>query len=118
VRFRWLPRVPGLHAKYADLADRLARAVAAHATPFGSGTVARTQRIPIEQRAGAAVIAWLRHQTTSYDEMAIPRVKGKRREVRRMLARRSQGLRECYRRGVAVSDCPLQKALTDNGPFT
>jgi hypothetical protein len=102
------------HANHADLADRLARAVAAHATPVGSGTVARTQRIPVEQRAEAAVIAWLRHQATSYDEMAIPRVKGKRREVRRMLARRSQELLDRYRRGVAVKDCPLQKALTDN----
>jgi hypothetical protein len=36
------------------------------------------------------VIAWMRHQTTGYDGMVIPRVKGKRREVRRLLARRSQ----------------------------
>ena len=71
---------------YADLADRLARAVADHATPVGSGTVARTKRIPVEERAEAAVIAWMRHQTTAYDSMAIPRVKGKRREVRRDLA--------------------------------
>ena len=49
---------------HADLADRLARAVADHATPVGSGTVARTKRIPVEQRAEAAVIAWMRHQTT------------------------------------------------------
>ena len=32
--------------------------------------------IPIEQRAEAAVIAWLRHQTTAYDHMTIERVKG------------------------------------------
>lgn len=103
------------HASYSDLADRLARAVAAHATPVGSGTVARTQRIPVEQRAEAAVIAWLRHQTTSYDEMAIPRAKGMRREVRKMLARRSQELLDDYRRGVAVGgDCPLQQALASN----
>jgi hypothetical protein len=81
-----------LHPTYADLAVRLARAVTAHATPVGSGTVARTKRIPVEQRAEAAVIAWMRHQTTGYDGMAIPRVRGKRREVRRMLARRSQEL--------------------------
>ena len=74
------------HPKHADLAVRLARAVADHATPVGSGTVARTKRIPVEQRAEAAVIAWLRHQTTAYDSMKIPRIKGKRREVRRMLA--------------------------------
>ena len=86
----------GFHANYADLADRLARAVTDHATPVGSGTVARTKRIPIEQRAEAAVIAWMRHQTTGYDRTVMPRVKGKRREVRRMLARRSQELLERY----------------------
>ena len=37
-------------------------------------------------KAEAAVIAWMRHQTTGYDGMVIPRIKGKRREVRRMLA--------------------------------
>ncbi len=52
------------HEKYADLADRLARAVTDHATPVGSGTVARTKRIPVEKRAEASVIAWLRHKTT------------------------------------------------------
>ena len=90
----------------------LARAVADHATPVGSGTVARTKRIPVEQRAEAAVIAWMRHQTTAYDSMKIPRVKGKRREVRRMLAQRSQELLDRYRKGESVGDeCPLMKAL-------
>jgi hypothetical protein len=74
--------------------------------------VARTKRIPVEKRAEAAVIAWMRHQTTGYDGMVIPRVKGKRREVRRMLARRSQELLARYRRGETVPEaCPLQKAL-------
>jgi hypothetical protein len=100
------------HPCHTDLAERLARAVADHATPVGSGTVARTKRIPIEQWAEAAVIAWMRHQTTAYDTLAIPRVKGKRREVRRLLARRSQELLDRYRRGEPVSDgCPLRKAL-------
>ncbi|WP_459557916.1 DUF2293 domain-containing protein [Lacunimicrobium album] len=100
------------HEAYADLADRLAKAVTDHATPVGSGTVARTKRIPVEQRAEAAVIAWMRHQTTGYDSLAIPRVKGKRREVRRMLARRSHELLEQYRRGQAAPDgCPLRRAL-------
>jgi len=102
------------HADHAELADRLARAVADHATPVGSGTVARTERIPIEQRAEAAVIAWMRHRTTGYDGMTIPRVKGKRREVRRMLARRSQELLQQYRCGGPVGDdCPLRRALAD-----
>lgn len=100
------------HSTYAELAEQLAQAVAAHATPVGSGTVARTQRIPVEERAEAAVIAWLRHQTTGYDSMVIPRVKGKRREVRRALARRSHELLERYRSGAAATEnCPLQKAL-------
>jgi hypothetical protein len=100
------------HGNYADLADRMARAVTDHATPVGSGTVARTMRIPVEQRAEAAVIAWMRHKTTGYDGMVIPRIKGKRREVRRMLARRSHELLDGYRRGEVVPEgCPLQKAL-------
>ena len=98
---------------YEELAGRLATAIAEHATPVGSGTVARTERIPIEQRAEAAVIAWLRHQTTAYDEMKIARVKGKRREVRRMLAEKSRRLLENYRRGVEIlaDDCLLEIAL-------
>ncbi len=104
------------HPAYADFAGRLARAVADHATPVGTGTVARTKRIPVEQRAEAAVIAWLRHQTTGYDSMPIPRIKGKRREVRRMLAQRSKELLGRYRRGEPVGeDCPLKKALVRGG---
>lgn len=101
------------HPQHAEIADRLARAVADHATPIGSGTVARTKRIPVEQRAEAAVIAWLRHRTTAYESMKIARIKGKRREVRRMLAQRSQELLSRYRRGEAVGEeCPLRRALT------
>jgi hypothetical protein len=92
------------HPTHADLADRLVRAVTDHATPVGSGTVARTKRIPVEQRAEAAVIAWMRHQTTGYDGMMIPRIKGKRREVRRMLAQRSKELLARYRRGEPVPE--------------
>ena len=102
------------HKTHADLADRLVRLVTDHATPVGSGTVARTERIPIEQRAEAAVIAWMRHQTTGYEGMVIPRVKGERREVRRMLARRSHELLNRYRRGDSISDaCPLKKAMAE-----
>jgi hypothetical protein len=99
--------------RYADLAGQLAEAVTAHATPVGSGTVARTQRISVERRAEAAVIAWLRHQTTAYDDLAIPRVKGRRREVRRLLAAQSRQLLDAYRRGepVDAAGCPLQQAF-------
>jgi hypothetical protein len=101
-------------ARHAELANRLAEAVTTHATPVGSGTVARTERIPIEQRAESAVIAWLRHQTTAYDDMHIPRIKGKRREVRRMLADQSRQLLRHYRAGLTVdpATCPLQCALS------
>ncbi|MDA0658385.1 MAG: DUF2293 domain-containing protein [Planctomycetota bacterium] len=100
--------------QHAEMADRLAQAVADHATPVGSGTVARTKRIPIQQRAQAAVIAWLRHQTTAYDSMVIARVKGQRRETRRALAARSKELLNRYRAGETVaSDCPLQRALQE-----
>ncbi len=106
------------HPAQADLAARLASAVTAHATPVGSGTVARTERIPIERRAEAAVIAWMRHQTTAYDLMVIPRIKGQRREVRRMLAERSKALLSRYRRNeCALEECPLKKAL-DESPRT
>jgi len=102
---------------HAALAARLARAISAHAVPVGSGTVARTQRIPLERRAEAATIAWLRHATTEYDDMVIPRVQGMRREVRRLLAERSRRLLERYRRGESIpkAQCILQRGL-DNSP--
>ena len=99
-------------SQYKDLEKGIAERVTRHATPVGSGTVARTKRIPIESRAEAAVIAWMRHQTTCYDDMKIPRVKGKRREVRRLLAARSKQLLDHYRRGVKPQpNCPLILAL-------
>ena len=104
--------------EHAELAEKLATAVTAHATPVGSGTVARTLRIPIEQRAESAVIAWLRHQTTSYDHMKIRRVKGERRDVRRELASLSRSLLSRYRRGAKFdsTSCPLQRALASDLP--
>jgi hypothetical protein len=98
---------------HRELGERLATAVTAHATPVGSGTVARTERIPVEERAAAAVIAWLRHQTTAYDSMLIARVAGRRREVRRELAEQSRRLLARYRSGKAVdpTTCPLARAL-------
>jgi len=101
------------HPRHLDTADRLARAVTEHATPVGSGTVARTERIPVEQRAEAAVIAWMRHQTTAYDDLKIARVKGRRREVRRELAGESKRLLAAYREGADIDAdrCPLAVAL-------
>lgn len=98
---------------YAPLEHALAHAVTVHATPVGSGTVARTERIPVDERAEAAVIAWMRHQTTAYDDMRIERVKGARREVRRDLAAISRKTISRHRVAArhAVSDCPLCTAL-------
>lgn len=108
----------GFHAAHADLAAEVAAAITRHAVPVGSGTVARTRRISVERRAEAATIAWLRHQTTDYDDMKIPRVRGRRREVRRELARRSRELLAGYRRGEVIDPerCPLRRALARGGP--
>lgn len=100
------------HPHYKQMEHQLAVAVTAHAIPVGSGTVARTQMIPIEKRAQLAVIAWMRHQTTAYDHLQIARIKGERRAVRRSLAQQSEDLLMRYRQGrPPQSGCPLQKAM-------
>jgi hypothetical protein len=97
---------------YSEMAQKLAEMIAKHATPVGSGTVARTKLIPIEQRAEAATIAWLRHQTTSYDYMDIGRAKGERREMRRMLAEESRRRLSAYRQGLKRGKtCPIWRAV-------
>lgn len=98
---------------HAALGALVAKAVTAHATPVGSGTVARTKRIEIDRRAEAAVIAWMRHQTTAYDSMSVARVKGARREVRRELADVSRALLDVHRRDQAHAprSCPLCAAF-------
>ena len=100
-------------ARFEEHARVLARRVAEHATPVGSGTVARTKRISVAERAEAAVIAWMRHQTTAYDNLVIPRIKGKRREVRRELAGISRALLDLHRRETAHEPraCSLCTAL-------
>jgi hypothetical protein len=104
------------HAKYTNIALKLAWAVTKHATPVGSNTVARTQTIPIEQRAESAVIAWMRHQTTNYDALGPMRVKGMRFEVRRSLAKDSREILDNYRAGVDIDleTCPLANALRNS----
>jgi hypothetical protein len=99
---------------FRELEAKVAKAVAAHATPVGSGTVARTERIPIERRAEAAVIAWMRHQTTAYDSMKVARVKGARREVRRQLAEISRAVLDLHRGRVVhpPGGCPLCNTQT------
>jgi hypothetical protein len=99
--------------RWDALARSIAHLVADHATPVGSGTVARTERIPIEERAEAAVIAWMRHQTTRYDDMQIERVAGRRREVRRELAQLSRAVLDLHRRDMphAPHSCSLCNAV-------
>lgn len=100
---------------FAALQSALSLAVTALATPVGSGTVARTERISIECRAEAAVIAWMRHQTTAYDDMHIARVKGARRGVRRQLAEISRAVLDLHRISHThlAASCPLCRALPD-----
>lgn len=104
--------------RYAELGRKLSVQVTEHATPVGSGTVARTERISVERRAEAAVIAWLRHQTTAYDQLSIPRVKGARRQVRRELAEVSRAVLDLHRKDVAHApgSCPLCAALPARDP--
>lgn len=103
--------------RYEEMERAMAEAVTIHAIPVGSGTVARTAMIPLEERAAKAVIAWMRHQTTAYDSMRIARIKGERREVRRMLAQRSVELLQAYRVGrERALDCPLKQALEQSQP--
>lgn len=99
-------------AHWQPLAQRVASRVAKHATPVGSGTVARTKRISVDRRAEAAVIAWMRHQTTEYDNMKIARIKGQRREVRRELAGISRAMLDLHRtdREHAAASCSLCQA--------
>ncbi|MEG1979659.1 MAG: DUF2293 domain-containing protein [Victivallaceae bacterium] len=98
---------------YKEYELKFATVVAKHATPVGSGTVARTKMISVPERAEAAVIAWMRHQTTAYDEMKIARIKGERRSVRRELAEQSRKILTHYRCGdkIDFESCPLNKAL-------
>jgi hypothetical protein len=100
------------HSSFIMMEQKMARLVTAHAIPVGSSTVARTQQIAIDERAALAVIAWMRHQTTAYDEMKIARIKGERRSVRKSLAQQSFKLLAKYRQGDVITDtCPLYQAL-------
>ena len=109
---QWL----NFHPRHILMAEQMAEAISQHATPVGSGTVARTERIPLEERAAAAAIAWMRHRTTVYDSMKIARIKGRRREIRRALAQQSVHILNAYRTGEQVSQetCPLAKSLRED----
>ncbi len=101
------------HPQYQEMAKAMAILVTKHAIPVGNGTVARTKQIPVNERAAKAVIAWMRHKTTAYDQLQIPLIKGKRREVRKELAQKSVEILNNYRKGHSLkSDCPLKNAIS------
>jgi hypothetical protein len=106
-------RVLAFSHEWSKLGQVMAKLVAAHATPVGSGTVARTKRIPVDVRAAAA--AGMRHQTTAYDDMAIARLKGERRKVRRELAAKSRHVLDAHRRDIphGIDACPLCRAIVN-----
>jgi hypothetical protein len=99
--------------KYQALVEQLAVLVKEHAVPVGSGTVARSSSVTLDDKAALAVMAWMRHQTSAYDSTTVPRIKGARRELRRKIARQSERILAKYRSGDEVDFilCPLYKAL-------
>ncbi len=99
--------------KYQPLLEQLSVLIKDHAVPVGSGTVARSASVRLEDKAALAVMAWMRHQTSSYDSTAVPRIKGARRELRRQIARQSERILAKYRSGenIDINLCPLYKAL-------
>ena len=58
---------------YTAMAGKLADAVTLNAMPIGSGIVAGTERIPIHERAKAAVIAWMAPANNSHAHWAVLR---------------------------------------------
>ena len=99
--------------KHQLLVEQLSKLVKEHAVPVGSGTVARSSSVTLEDKAALAVMAWMRHKTSAYDLTPVARVKSARRELRRQIARQSEGILAKYRSGedVDFKVCPLYKAL-------
>jgi hypothetical protein len=99
--------------KHHLLVEQLSKRVKEHAVPVGSGTVARSSSVTLDDKAALAVMAWMRHQTSAYDSTSVPRVKGARRELRRQIAQRSERILAKYRSAddVDFKVCPLYKAL-------
>ena len=99
--------------KYHLLVEQLSKLVKEHAVPVGSGTVARSSSVTLDDKAALAVMAWMRHQTSTYDSTSVARIKGARRELRQQIARQSERILAKYRSGedVDFGGCPLYKAL-------
>ena len=99
--------------RYHPLVKQLSVLVKEHAVPVGSGTVARSSSVTLDDKAALAVMAWMRHQTSAYDSTSVPRIKGARRELRRQIARQSERILDRYRSGedIDFKVCPLYKAV-------
>jgi len=103
--------------KHQALVETLAVLVKEHAVPVGSGTVARSSSVSLDDKAALAVMAWMRHQTSNYDTTSVPRIKGARRELRRKIAKQSERILAKYRTGIEIelSACPLFRAVNKAG---
>jgi len=101
--------------KYQSLVEKLSALVKEHAVPVGSGTVARSSTVTLEDKAALAVMAWMRHKTSDYDSTPVARIKGARRELRRKIARQSERILAKYRSGEDedLQGCPLYRALNE-----
>jgi hypothetical protein len=99
--------------KHHLLVEQLSKLVKEHAVPVGSGTVARSSSVTLEDKAALAVMAWMRHKTSAYDSTPVARVKGARRELRRQIARQSERILAKYRSGedFDFGGCVLYRAL-------
>ena len=132
-RERCAPSSPSIFAT-TSLEATLARAIALHATPVaghhGAGDPWPAPHvIPVcagchDGRGGSASTSpasspRMRHRTSAYDSMKIAKVKGRRREVRRLLAsappRRLTRDLDAYRRGGGRlhPDAPVPAARTN-----
>lgn len=54
--------------EHREIARAIAEGAAARAAVVGSGRVGRTRMIPLEERAGLAARAYIRHNLTSYED--------------------------------------------------
>ena len=59
---------------HRSLADHIAEEASARAAVVGSGRVGRTRTIALEERAGLAARAFIRHRLTSYEDDLVDRV--------------------------------------------
>lgn len=59
---------PAFHPAHHELAVAIADGAARQAAAVGSGRVGRTRTLSLEERAGLAARAWIRHRHTDYED--------------------------------------------------